>query len=316
MASNLSSAELSKPGREWRLEKFMEKYKKQEEFTLVNPTGKKIKLVFEEKNYALLKSKRGLDQIIFQSVDGKKLKLKDFAKTSEFGGLADKRSTTHIEEREVSSIQKQLDEIKKKLKSPTVPIKIKNKIYEVYSIGKTPGTPKSDFHFYDIEGKEIVWMSHKDGSKPTDFQQWGGISKSVPNTHNHKETKKFIHDLETNFPDGLIRATNVVKEMEDRILKCKSVYGDDYTNNGKLGRNNVSLVLQGHVKIVNKGKYYIIESTHTHENGDILTGDYEPIFNAQYRSDRGAPVKNARASVWPSVVKKRKNTIILDKKKR
>ena len=91
----------------------------------------------------------------------------------------------------------------------------------------TPGTPKSDFHFLDLEGKEIVWMSHKDGSKASDFQQWGGISKNVPNTHNHKETKEFLGDLKENFEDGdwYIGVWNSVYFFEQKhaelfLLKC------------------------------------------------------------------------------------------------
>jgi hypothetical protein len=315
MASTLSSRELMKPGREWRLQKFIDMYEKGEEFTLVQGL-KKVKLIKDASIVKKLKAKTGLDQIIFTTNDSKKIKLVNLAKTSDFGGLADKKqSTTHIEEKEIKSIRSQLDEIRKKTKKTTVPIKIKNKIYDVFGIAKTPGTPKSDFHFLDEKGNEIVWMSHKDGGSAKDFQQWGGISKTVPNVHNHKETKTFVNQLEENFPDGLTRGSNIVKDIKDPILKAKSVYGDDYKRGSRAyGRNNVTLLLQGPVKIVQRGSYYVIVSNHTHENGKTLTGDYEPTFAAQYRSDRGAPIKNARASVWPKYVEKRAKTIKLPTK--
>jgi hypothetical protein len=319
MASNLGPADLYKYGREDRIVIFLEKYKRGDEFELVTPISgkKKAKLIYDEEIYKKLKGKISPNTIQFQTNLGKPVKLVQLAKTSEFGGLADKKkSTTHIEEKEIISIRKQLTDIKKKTKKPTVKFKIKNQFYEVYDIEKTPGTPKSDFHFLDIKGNPIVWMSHKDGNKPSDFQQWGGISKTVPNTHKHKETQEFIEQLKETFPSGLERATNVVKDIKDKNLKNKSVYGDEFQQSGrKYNQNNVQLVLQGTVKILKKGSYYEVEANHIHENGETLKGEYEPTFTAQYRGDRGAPVPHSRASIWPKVVEKRKNTIKLTPKK-
>ena len=73
----------------------------------------------------------------------------------------------------------------------------------------------------------------------------------------------------------------------------------------------MQLVLQGPVKLKKVGRYYTIDANHTHENGEKITGDYEPTFTAQYRSDRNDPIKNARSSIWPKVVQNRKNTIKL-----
>lgn len=316
MASNLAPAELYKHGRDDRIVIFLKKYENGEEFELVSSIAgkKKVKLIFDKEIYRKLKNKTNPGSIVFQSNLGKPIKLNQLAKTSEFGGMADKKkSTTHIEEKEIISIREQLVAIKKATKSPTVPIKIKNQMYDVYDIQKTPGTPKSDFHFLDLQGNPIVWISHKDGSRPSDFQQWGGISPKVPNTNRHKETKEFLNDLVENFSDGLPRAANVVKEMKDRVLKNKAVYGDEFKQGSKnYNEDNVQLVLQGPVKIVKRGLFYIVDANHVHENGQFLKGEYEPTFTAQYRSDRGAPVKNSRASIWPKVVEKRKNTIKLN----
>jgi hypothetical protein len=313
MASNLAPSELYKKGREERIVIFIQKYERGDEFELVTSINgkKKVKLIFDLSIHKRLKNKINPGTIVFQTNLGKEIKLSNLAKTSEFGGMADKKiSTTHIEEKEIISIREQLIDIKKKLATTTVPIKIKNTIYEVYDIQKTPGTPKSDFHFLDINGKEIVWMSHKDGRTAKDFQQWGGISKNVPNTHNHKETKEFLKSLKENFDDGLPRGANVVKEIKDNNLKNKSVYGDDFKQGSRqYGRDNVQLVLQGPVKLVKKNSYYEIDANHTSENGKIMKGDYEPTFTAQYRSDRNDPVPHSRSSIWPKYVEKRKNTI-------
>jgi hypothetical protein len=320
MASNLAPSELYKQGREDRIVIFLNKYEKREEFELVASLSgkKKVVLIFDKEIYKRLKNKINPGGIEFQTNLGKSIKLSALAKTSEFGGMADKKiSTTHIEEKEIISIRQQLIEIKKKTKKSTVPIKVKSTIYDVYDISKTPGTPKSDFHFLDITGKEIIWMSHKDGSKATDFQQWGGISKNVPNTHNHKETKEFLKELKDNFKTGLPPASNVVKNIKDNVLKNKSVYGDNFKQGSRqYNRDNVHLVLQGPVKIIKKSSYYEIDANHIHTNGEILKGEYEPTFTAQYRSDRNDPIPHSRSSIWPKVVEKRKNTIFLNPKKK
>ena len=208
-----------------------------------------------------------------------------------------------------------MNEIRKKTGKAFVPIKIKSKVYEVYEIEKTKGTPKSDFHFLDKEGKPIVWLSHKDGNKASDFQQWGGISKIVPHVHSHKETKSFIEDLKEKFPDGLPKAANIVKDIKDKVLKKQAVYGDNYRQgSSRFDENNVQLVLQGPVKLVSQGSNYVLKANHVNSNGEDMKGDYDPTFTAQYRSDRGAPVPNTRASIWPKAVEKRKNTIKLGKK--
>ena len=311
MATALSASEMTKPGREYRLTLFLKKYKDRDDFVLMS--NKKVKLLYDEKVANQLEKKQNLSSIIFTTTKGEKLKLSSFQKTPEFGGKT--VSTTQIEEREIISIRQQLSDIRTKTGEPTVPIKINSTVYDVADIQKTPGTPKSDFHFLDMQGKEIVWMSHKDGSKASDFQQWGGVSKIVPNVNKHPETKEFIEQVKENFEDGFPPKTNIVKEIKDKKLKAQAVYGDNYKlGSRQYGRDNVTLVLQGPVKLIKVGQVYTIKSNHTHKNGEQMTGDYEPAFNGSYRQGRGQPVPNARLGIWPKVIKNRKNTIILPKK--
>lgn len=315
MASSLSASEMTKPGREYRIVLFLKKYKNEEEFVLMS--NKKVTLVYDEKIAEQLKAKRNLASLVFTTTNGQKLKLTNFQKTPEFGGKAE--STTRIEEYEITSIRQQMSEIRQQTGEACVPIKIGSKIYQCCNIEKTSGTPKSDFHFLDINGKPIVWLSHKDGSKASDFQQWGGVSKIVPNVHRHPETKEFINNIEESFPEGFPPKTNVVKEIDDPILKKKAVYGDDYRpGSTRFGENNVTMILQGPVKLKKVGNgpnaYYILDANHAYKNGTEMTGDYEPIFDGTYRQGRGQPVPNARLGIWPKVTEKRKGTIKLPKK--
>lgn len=314
MATALSASEMTKPGREYRIALFLKKYESGEEFVLM-AGNKKVRLLYEPKVAEQLEKKQNLNTILFTATDGKKLKLTAFQKTSEFGGKT--VSTTQIEEKEIISIRQQLSDIREQTKQPFVPIKIGSKVYEVYDIEKTKGTPKSDFHFLDVNGKPIVWMSHKDGKKASDFQQWGGVSRVVPNVHRHKETQEFIDDIKENFPDGFPPKTNIVKPIKDKTLKAKAVYGDDYVRGSqRYGENNVTTILQGPVKLVKQGTVWIISANHVHKNGEEMKGDYEPIFDGNYRQGRGQPVQNARLGIWPKVAEKRPNTIVLPTKKK
>ena len=64
-----------------------------------------------------------------------------------------------------------LEEIKEKTGSDAVTLKIGKNYYRVIAVESTPGTPKSDFHFRDIEGRMVGFVSHKDGLSATARQK-------------------------------------------------------------------------------------------------------------------------------------------------
>lgn len=212
-----------------------------------------------------------------------------------------KRDTTHYETEEIDSLNKQLEKIKEETGFDYVPFKIKNKIYNVVSCAKTKGTPKSDFHLIDTNGKECIWISHKAGKTAKDFQQWGGISSKETEIFNHPETKEFIKNMHDMFPDNIMpNKTSILKKINDKTLRLKSVYGKEYTPNGKMGKQNVTYVLQGNVKIIKKGDYYSLEAFNTHINGDDITGPFEPVFMSIYKGDRNnLGIKGMRVGILP-----------------
>jgi hypothetical protein len=295
MASNLAASELLKY--DWRLSVFLEKYRKKQPFELVG--GQKVTFVYDEQVDKVLQKKntQQLNNLRFRDAKDKIYKLSDIKKTTEFGGKGS-GAGVNIEMREIKSLNEQLTVAKNKLKSATVPIKIKNKIYNVAECVKTPGVPKSDFHLIDINGKEVVWISHKEGRTPKDFQQWGGMSEKEAPVYNHSETQAFIRVVQAMFPEGITPATTVARRIKDTTLQAYSVYGIDYGK--ELGRQNVSLVLQGPVKLEQQGKFYTITANHAHENGEELDGGFEPVFMAIYKGDRdNFGVKGARFGISP-----------------
>lgn len=207
---------------------------------------------------------------------------------------------TAKEDAQLKSLQKQIETALSDTDSLELKIKIGTKYYMVSSAASTPGTPKSDFHLLDMKGEEVVWISHKDGSTAKDFQQWGGMSeRSEPEIARHTESKKFIQDVKTRFGGVMPRATTVSRKISDNSLAGKSIYGNKFGS--ALGRQNVTILLQGPVKLVKKTNYYELTSNHTSINGDKMTGAYAAVFMAIYKGDRSNfGVRGARFAIQPA----------------
>lgn len=302
-ASNLSRAELFKY--DWRVIKFLDKYQKNEPFELVN--GSSVVLKYDKDVAKQIENKTISNSATLIAQDGKVYKFSDLKKTKEFGGKGE-GSGTAKEDIALSQLISELDRVKEESGLEEVPIKIGNKVYSVVSAISTPGTPKSDFHLLDKNRKEIVWISHKDGSTAKDFQQWGGMSnKSEPEIFNHKETQQFIKDVQKLTNNVMPVATTYARKIKDNRLKNLAIYGNQFGQS--LGRQNVTLLIQGPIKLTKSGSSYVITGYHTHVNGDVIGGDFEPVFMAIYKGDRdNFGVKGARFAIQP--INSRKYVII------
>ena len=279
--ANLSAAQLLKY--DWRVEVFLKKYK---DGDLFETTTEKVKLVYDDDNAEILKKRvqQELSKLRFRDAKNKEYRLTSFVKTKEFGGKgAD--SGVRIENIELKSLIKQIDEIKKKTAKADVPFRVGRKTYNVFTAVKTPGSPKSDIHLIDQNNREIVWISHKDGSRPTDIQQWGGMSERVePKIFAQTETQNFIKEVRSQFGIIMPRATTVARKISSSLLKKMSVYGNQFGQ--ALGRQNVSILLQGPIKVKKVGNFYELDANNVHLNGDEITGGFEPVFMAMYKGDR------------------------------
>ena len=296
--AQLTTAELFKY--DWRVEVFLRKYKSKEKFKLTDQSD--VVLV---PNQAIIKAVETKDSRTINSIGlltdkGVQLAFGRLEKTTEFGGKGAGFGTTK-EDIQLTSLQKQIDTLKKENASATIPIKVGDKVYQVAGAASTYGTPKSDFHLLDNDGKEIVWISHKDGSGAKDFQQWGGMTEA--GIKEHPEIKKFAKDVYDMFNGAIPRATTVARKIKAAKLKNLSVYGVKYGQ--ELGQQNVSILIQGPVKLVKKNKSYIFESNNIHFNGDVMTGDFEPVLMAIYKGDRNNfNVRGARFAIQPLASRK------------
>lgn len=284
---------------DWRTELFLKKYKDGEKFEMKD--GKKRSFVYDRDVYNAVKNRNQVDMNKIRLIgdDGIEYRLGALGKSAEFGGKGAGAGTAK-EDRELTSLRQQIYDAKAKEKSGEIKVKVGSKIYNVADVVSTPGTPKSDFHLIDMNGKEVVWISHKDGRGPKDFQQWGGISRTKePSIYAHHEVQKFIEDLKSQYPDGLPRATSLYRKIKDKKLKNLSVYGNQYGKS--LGRQNVSILIQGPVKLAGSRNNYQFSSNHIHFNGDNVDADgFEPVLAAIYKGDRSdAGVKGTRIVIMP-----------------
>lgn len=297
----LSPAEICKY--EWRRELFAQKIAEKSQFTLKNMEC----VVIESYTHDIMTATQNeLRNARFLDNNFQWHKLSDFVKTSEFGGLGE-GSSVRRENDALISLNNQLAAIDEE-----VHLMVGHKFHIVTHAISTPGTPKSDFELVDKHGRSVAWISHKHGTKPTHFQQWGGISENAdPFIANHPEVNDFVESIKKKYKNGLVPGTTLYRPLKSGNLKCHSVYGRD--SGYPTGKNNVDLVLQGNVKLVynyHECWHTIQGSTHTHLNGDIIEGNYEPCLYAVYKTDRSDKgIKNARITINP-LASRNKRTLI------
>jgi len=278
---------------------FKQRITNRQEFTLAEGKGQKVKI--DHRVAATISSIDDLvnqysvgKSIILPTAMGTQVRLTQLYKDAAFVGRT--QSTTAAEDYQVKVIRESLAKIKDKLGSDYVDLQVGRKYYKVVNVESTPGTPKSDFHFRDINGNMVGFVSHKDGNSPSAIQQWGGISeRGEPILAAHPETKAFVETLRAMYPGGIPPATTVARKIQDRNLRMKAVYGNQYTANAKPSTQNVDILLQGNVSIQQIGNRYKLTAPINHDNGEDIVGQNEPVFMAIYKGDRSNyGIKGAR----------------------
>jgi hypothetical protein len=281
---------------------FLTRIRTNKEFILSESNGVKVKL--DKSILTQLTSIIHFDRfkvgssILLPTTTGQTVRLTEIYKDSEFSGRS--QSTTAQEDAQIIRINQQLTNIFDKIGKEIIRLKVGTTIYDVGLCESTPGTPKCDFHFRGISGY-VGHVSHKAGSGPKAFQQWAGTSQRVePLIYNHPETQAFINTLKQMFPNGIPNATTVGRRIQDENLKKMAVYGSGY-GSGIKGENNVDVTMQGLLDIRNRGLHYELTcSGHKLNNGDRVTGSYEPVFLAVYKGDRSDHgIRGARVIIQP-----------------
>lgn len=185
-----------------------------------------------------------------------------------------------------------------------ISIKLKTKVVNnVIGVEKTAGTPKSDFHCIDSNGRPVVFISHKKGSKPTDFQQWGGMTEKE--IQEHKYTQKFAAIAQAEYGDKIPPGESLMVELpntsEAKTLQLMSVYGVDAPRRVS-GVNCVDVLIQGDpsLKRLSGGLYTFDSTGHVHFFPDLPGNGFEPVPAIIYKGDRtNLGIQGGRASIYP-----------------
>ena len=209
---------------------------------------------------------------------------------------------TQIEFAILTKINKRIEELGE---MKAVRLRVKSTTYNDI-IGFVPGSSgaKADFVGIDSKGKSVIFISHKDGRRVKDFQQYSGISsRAGKSIYDHDEVVGFRKDIakkETTDFSG----TAYYRDIQDTELKNKAIFGKDY-GPGRKNENNISLFAQGEPFLTKTSpgnvtlsfRTKMVEST---QLSQLERAGYNPTLGArrgeayrtvEYRNDRVAGVR-------------------------
>jgi len=195
--------------------------------------------------------------------------------------------------------------------------------------------PKSDFAFKNALGKKILFISHKNGTGPDAFNQYGGVSESssgniqdAAKIYNNVEVQTYLSRLYQLYDDAVNRGRlipnnpynssgkltkSVYKLVTSSQLVNEAVYGPDY--GGPYGPDNVHLIGQGEFifnRLINSDDdiYYQLSFSGSMElNGETRlflnnNNGYRATLITTYRDGRptqtpNGPVPRTRTGIYP-----------------
>jgi hypothetical protein len=241
--------------------------------------------------------------------------------------------TEAVESEQVVNTKSQLDKLIEEYGS--VRLMVGDEIYQVDGFDQVAGRPKADMVF-TFEGKQIVFVSHKKGSRAGDFQQYGGFSsdlgiKTDSDINRAPIIKKFVEDVEKIFEafglkrddnnrfdfNELVKGSNFARLMDDENMAYTVMFGKDYQTK-KPGLDNCSILIDGDIlfePVKGKGPnvFRLCGSYHDQPNPCLMKT--KPSFSAR-KDDIYSPVmflikseqqglnqggfSNVRAVIWPN----------------
>lgn len=286
-----------------RLKILHDKIQKQEVF--LTTKEEEVVLDFAQEEYAELFANQDIDGIkavsngrpnsfpFFKDKDGDSYTITSLLKSTEFGGRGIGSGTTK-EDMALKGVNDALAEV-----GPIdVVLEPGGTVYKGINKAQTvDGTPKADFTFNsDTEGP-VIFISHKDGSKPTHFQQYGGFTGLL----DEPEIKSFVEAVSKATNGSLEPGMSFKRELKADDIKLKTIYGLN-ADQDSFGINKCQVLYQGPIKFKKQSDgTYLITSNHTELYPTIPTEGYTPILYVSYRRGRNSVgVQNCRFGVYPA----------------
>lgn len=289
MANHLGPYELYKY--DWRVEEFVDRFSNGGQFMLTN--GEPVYFVFDSSIANRIKNKE-VKGLKLQTDNGQLVSLSKIKKTNneDFGKFGGKDSNEVFKQENVN-----LKQLNKDLEVSQGHFSVLGDRYSVDELKITPSGSKADFY---TERDTPFFLSHKHGSEPYHFQQWGGITMFK----DHPEVRYFIERV-TEHGD-LQPGYSSFMEIRDAGLKFMSMYGVNYGL--AKGLHNVDFVAQGTTKIEN-GQ---LVASKIFKNGDLPLDHYRPVLCCIYKGvDRNQfGIRSARFSISPFGTRRFKQEIV------
>jgi hypothetical protein len=247
--------------------------------------------------------------------------------------LSESDKTEAVESEQVVQTK---DALKKLIKEyGSVQLKVGDKTYEVDDFDQVSGRPKADMVF-KYKKENVVFVSHKKGSKPGDFQQYGGFSsdlgiKDRKDASKYKAIETFLKKVDEVMEglgvkrdslkrydfNKLKKGSNFADLINDESVANTVMFGKDYKT-GKVGLDNCSILMDGDIRFIPvKGKslnvFELKGTYHTTVNPALLKtkkpfnlkelGIYAPamfLIKSEQQGLNQAGYANVRAVIWPN----------------
>tara|TARA_R110001632_G_scaffold35639_1_gene89866 strand:+ start:57 stop:1139 length:1083 start_codon:yes stop_codon:yes gene_type:complete len=226
---------------------------------------------------------------------GNTITLNNLAKTPIFGGkgTGPENAGLRYEQIAISKLNSTIQEI-----GEPIDIKLGETIYkditEVVNVG---GAPTADFAFVS-NNKPVIFISHKNGTTPKDFQQYSGFKYLIEEYEEVRDFVKAVAESTYYTDQALAPKTLLTRGIKEEDIKKKAVYGYEHGKES-FSVNNCQALIQGDIWLESKEDYYEINGTKLFTTPNIPSDEYEPVFGVSYRSNMSSMgIQNARFGIY------------------
>ena len=150
----------------------------------------------------------------------------------------------------------------------------------------------------DKNNKPVIFISHKNGTTPKDFQQYSGFKYLIEEYEEVRDFVKAVAESTYYTDQALAPKTLLTRGIKEEDIKKKAVYGYEHGKES-FSVNNCQALIQGDIWLESKEDYYEINGTKLFTTPNIPSDEYEPVFGVSYRSNMSSMgIQNARFGIY------------------